>query len=83
VPIVDSGSLYAAAATRDEHHRRCVELLSKSPGPLVVPALVVTEVVYLLADRIGSHAELAFARAIRAGELVLARDWGRIEPLTE
>jgi uncharacterized protein len=87
VLIVDAGPLYAAAATRDKHHRRCVELLSTSPGPLVVPALVVTEVFYLLADRIGPHAELAFARSIRAGELVvepvLERDWTRIEELTE
>jgi predicted nucleic acid-binding protein len=87
VLIIDAGPLYAAAATRDKHHRRCVELLSKSPGPLVVPALVVTEVAYLLADRIGPHAELAFARAIRAGELVVEpvfeRDWHRIEELTE
>jgi len=87
VLIVDAGPLYAAAATRDKHHRRCVELLSNSPGPLIVPALVVTEVAYLLADRIGPHAELAFARAIRAGELVveavIERDWTRIEELTE
>lgn len=85
--IVDAGPLYAAAATRDKHHRRCVELLSNSSGPLVVPALVVTEVGYLLTDRIGPHAELAFVRAIRAGELVvepvIERDWIRIEQLTE
>ena len=85
--IIDAGPLYAAAATRDKHHRRCVELLSNSPGPLVVPALVVAEVAYLLADRIGPHAELAFARSIRAGELVvepvIERDWKRIEELTE
>jgi uncharacterized protein len=87
VLIVDAGPLYAAAATRDKHHRRCVELLSNSPGPVVVPALVLTEVAYLLADRIGPHAELAFARSIRAGELVVEpvaeRDWTRIEELTE
>jgi uncharacterized protein len=87
VLIVDAGPLYAAAATRDKHHRRCVELLSNSPGPVVVPALVLTEVAYLLADRIGPHTELAFARSIRAGELVVEpvaeRDWTRIEELTE
>lgn len=85
--IVDAGPLYAAAATRDKHHRRCVELLSNSTGPLVVPAVVATEVAYLLADRIGPHAQLAFARAIRAGELVvepvIEREWTRIEELTE
>jgi uncharacterized protein len=86
VLIVDAGPLYAAAATRDRNHRRCFELLSRS-APLVVPALVVTEVAYLLADRIGPHAELAFAQSVAAGELVvepvLDSEWGRISELTE
>jgi hypothetical protein len=56
VLIVDAGPLYAAAARKDKHHERAVALLSSSPRPLLVPALVVTEVSYLLADRIGAHA---------------------------
>lgn len=85
--IVDAGPLYAAAAVRDRHHAACVELLLREPGPLLVPALVVTEVAYLLGDRIGAHAELAFSRAIAAGELVVEpvaeADWNRIAELTE
>lgn len=85
--IVDAGPLYAAAATRDRHHRRCLELLSRSPGPLVVPTLVLTEVAYLLGERIGAHAELALARSIADGELVVEAvsesDWRRIAQLTE
>lgn len=85
--VVDAGPLYAAAARRDRHHRRCVELLSRSERPLLVPVLVLTEVSYLLADRIGPHAELAFARSVAAGELVvepvLDSEWGRIAELTE
>lgn len=85
--LVDAGPLYAAAATRDEHHRRSVELLSRAGRPLLVPALVVTEVSYLLSDRIGPHAELAFARAVAAGELVvepvLDSEWERIAELAE
>ncbi len=85
--IVDAGPLYAAAARKDKHHERAVELLSTSRRPLLVPALVVTEVSYLLADRIGAHAELAFARALAAGELVLEpvidSDWARITELME
>ena len=85
--IVDAGPLYAAAATRDMHHRRCVELLSSAPRPLLVPALVLTEVSYLLAERIGPHAELALARSLAAGELiaepVLDSDWERIGELVE
>ena len=85
--IVDAGPLYAAAATRDRNHRRSIELLSSAPRPLVVPSLVVTEVAYLLGDRIGPYAEVAFARSLERGELlvepVLDSDWRRIVELTE
>lgn len=85
--IVDAGPLYAAAATQDNDHRRCVELLTQAEGPLLVPELVVTEVSYLLNDRIGPHAELAFARSLAAGELVaepvLDSEWQRIAELLE
>jgi len=87
VLIVDAGPLYAAAATGDRNHLRCVDLLSAAERPLLVPALVVTEVSYLLADRIGAHAELAFGRSIADGELVvepvLDSEWERIAGLTE
>jgi uncharacterized protein len=87
VLIVDAGVLYAAAATRDKNHARSVDLLTAAARPLLVPALVVTEVCYLLGDRIGPHAELAFARSIARGELivepVLDADWERIAELTE
>lgn len=85
--LVDAGPLYAAAARRDRNHRRSVELLSRAERPLLVPALVVTEVAYLLAERIGAHAELAFTRSIAEGELVvepvLDPEWQRIAELTE
>jgi uncharacterized protein len=85
--IVDAGPLYAAAATRDRNHQRSIELLTAAPRPVVVPALVVTEVAYLLGDRIGAHAEVAFARSLERGELlvepVLDSDWRRIVELTE
>lgn len=84
--IVDAGPLYAAAARGDRNHARSVELLSGA-GPLLVPALVVAEVSYLLADRIGAHAELALTRAIANGELivepVLDQEWPRIADLCE
>ncbi len=46
-----------------------------------------TEVSYLLGDRIGPHAEIAFARAIADGEVVVESvresEWERIAELTE
>jgi predicted nucleic acid-binding protein len=85
--VVDAGPLVAAAATRDRNHARCVELLTAASRPLIVPALVVTEVAYFLADRIGAAAEQAFVRALRGGELLVETvepaDWGRIAELLE
>ena len=83
--VVDAGPLVAAAARRDRNHERCVALLSQASPPLLVPALVVTEVAYFLADRIGGHAERAFARSLREGELLVEpvepADWTRIDEL--
>jgi predicted nucleic acid-binding protein len=59
VLIVDAGPLYASAAAKDKNHAVCDELLDEAPGPLVVPHLIVAEVAYLLATRIGPHAEIA------------------------
>ena len=85
--VVDAGPLYAAAARRDRNHQRCVDLLRRADRPLLVPALVVTEVAYLLRDRLGAAAESAFARSIRSGELeveaVDGTDWTRMVALME
>jgi predicted nucleic acid-binding protein len=85
--IVDAGPLVAAAATRDRNHERCVDLLGRTRPPLVVPLLVVTEVAYFLADRIGAEAERAFAASLQSGELlaepVEPRDWERIGELLD
>lgn len=85
--VVDAGPLVAAAATDDRNHQRCIALLSSAPGPLVVPALVVTEVAYFLGDRMGPSAEQAFARSVRDGELTVEpiepADWVRIAELLE
>ena len=85
--VTDAGPLVAAAATGDRNHERCVALLSQAPRPFIVPALVVTEVAYFLADRIGPQAEQAFARSLRDGELLVEPvepfDWTRILDLLE
>ncbi len=83
--IVDAGPLYAVAASKDQNHAQCGELLRSASRPLVVPELVITEVAYLLSDRIGPHAELAFGRSLASGELiaeaVIPSDWQRIVDL--
>ena len=85
--VVDAGPLVAAAAVRDRNHRRCVDLVAHATHPLVVPMLVVTEVSYFLADRLGEVAERAFAESLRSGELltepVEPADWDRIAELLD
>jgi predicted nucleic acid-binding protein len=52
-----------------------------------VPQLVVTEVAYFLADRIGATAERAFAKSLGSGELLTEPvepvDWDRVEELLD
>ncbi len=85
--IVDAGPLYAAAARSDNHHAVCEELLGNATGPLVVPQLVVSEVAYLLGDRVSARAEIVFGRSIADGlltvEPVLDSEWRRITELME
>jgi predicted nucleic acid-binding protein len=60
-------------------------LLETHPGPLIVPTLVVTEVVYLLGTRLGADAEVRFLGDLASGNLitesVAAADWMRIAEL--
>jgi uncharacterized protein len=87
VLVVDAGPLYAAADRGDRHHQACVAVLRDAADPVVVPALVVTEVAYLLGDRLGARAEARFARSLGRGELLVEcptpADWGRISELCE
>lgn len=82
---MDAGPLYAAADVDDAHHAACLAALEHAPGPLVVPVLVVTEVVYLLGTRLGPEAEVRFLGSLASGELVVenvsASDWVRVAEL--
>jgi predicted nucleic acid-binding protein len=69
--VVDTGPLVALADIDDEHHARCVEWFRTVRVPLVVPALVVTEVCQLLESprgakpgSRGSKAEAGFIRGL-------------------
>lgn len=72
--ICDTGPLLAAANADDSEHAACLAVLSDQPGPLIVPATIVTEVCFMLA-KLGPQAEAGFLRSLAAEEL-------RVEPLT-
>ena len=54
-------------------------------GPLIVPTLVITEVAYLVATRLGPDSEVRFLADLASGDLipepVAASDWLRIAEL--
>lgn len=69
--ICDAGPLYAYVDADDAHHTSCLELLQVHPGPLVVPTLVITEVAYLLATRLGWQAEVRFLGDLADGNFAV------------
>ncbi|HEV3311805.1 MAG TPA: PIN domain-containing protein [Chloroflexota bacterium] len=77
--------MYAQADSSDADHEECLELLATLPGPLIVPQLVIAEVAYLLARRMGDEPERRLIQDFAAGsvlsEPVNQRDWTRIAEL--
>jgi predicted nucleic acid-binding protein len=87
VIVIDTGPVVAAANRKDDYHQRCVELLAGFPGPLLLPAPLITEIGYMLYSRAGSRAEAGFLRDVADGvyELVqvTAADAARAADLVE
>jgi hypothetical protein len=69
--LVDTGVWYALADRRDAWHARVRALFESNHEPLLAPVTVLPEVTYLLATRLGAHAERAFVHAIVHGELTI------------
>jgi uncharacterized protein len=85
VLLADAGPLYAYVDADDAHHSSSLQLLADYPGPVLVPMLVITEVAYLLATRLGAAAEIRFIGDLAGGALgpvnVEPGDWMRIAEL--
>ncbi|WP_066070097.1 type II toxin-antitoxin system VapC family toxin [Frankia sp. EI5c] len=69
--ICDTGPLVAALNAKDADHHRCLQLLESHPGPLLVPAPVITEVCWLLESRAGSAAEATFLASLVEDDLTV------------
>lgn len=65
--VIDTGPVVAAANRKDDHHEQCAELLQGFPGPLLLPAPLITEIGYMLGSRAGSKAEAGFLRDVADG----------------
>jgi uncharacterized protein len=69
--LVDTGILYALADRSDAWHERTKALVASARDTLLAPATILPEVAYLLAMRLGAHAELAFVDSLAAGEIAI------------
>jgi predicted nucleic acid-binding protein len=67
--LVDTGILFALADRSDAWHARVVALMKETRQPLLAPATILPEVAYLLASRLGTHAEQVFVRSVADGEI--------------
>jgi len=85
--ICDTGPLYAAMDRADADHTPCVELLSGSGEPLVVPAPVVVELEWLASSRLGPTAFTTFLMDVEEGTVrvvdLVRGDYARARELCE
>lgn len=85
--VVDTGVAYGAADRDDADHAACASVLRDHAGELVIPTPVMVETSWLISDRLGPAAEVAFLRSVAAGELrrvdLDQSDWDRLIDLVE
>ena len=67
--LVDTGVVYALADRSDAWHASVVALVKAAREPLLAPVTILPEITYLLATRLGLHAERAFVRSLADGEV--------------
>jgi len=81
--VFDTGPLYAALDRDDDDHEACAELLRRRDLRSVIPALVVAEVSYLAATRLGAEVEAKFISALSDLDVDSppSQEWKRIAEL--
>ena len=81
--VVDTGPLYASLDLDDDHHKASVKALETPGLRLVIPVLVIAEVGYLVATRLGAEVEASFMATLAQldVEAPLPREWTRISEL--
>lgn len=70
---MDTSALLAAIDRREVDHARVSASLASEPGPLVIPAGILSEICYFLEHRIGQPTLALFLENLSAGEFLL--DW--------
>ena len=85
--VLDTGGLYAALDANEALHGRAVASLVAARPPRVLSPLVLAELDYLIATRMGHHAQMALVGEVTRGayqlELLSAEDVGLAERIME
>jgi predicted nucleic acid-binding protein len=81
--VVDTGPLYASLDLDDADHHACAAALSRPGLRLVIPMLVIAEVAYLAATRLGANVEATFIQALGTLDVDAPppQEWTRIAEL--
>jgi predicted nucleic acid-binding protein len=67
VIVLDTGGLYAALDANEALHGRAVAALVAAPPPRVLSPFVLAELDYLIATRVGHHAQMALVDEVARG----------------
>lgn len=69
--VCDTGAVYALYDADDIHHSACQGFIEQERGPLFLPIVLLAEIDYLLASRLGIDASVEFLESIESGAFTL------------
>ncbi len=72
--VADTGAVIALVDADDRHHESVRQLFEQNPDEWVLPWVILPEVDYLLATRVGTRAQSAFLDDLAVG--AFAVEWG-------
>jgi uncharacterized protein len=69
--VIDAAPLVAVADPDEPRREAILQIFKNEPGALVVPAPTTAEIDYLLGERFGRSARVAFLRDLAAGRFIV------------
>ena len=83
--ILDTSFLFALTDQSDRNHQRVLAIAQTTNERLVLPVVVLPEICYLIASRLGHTAMRRFVASMTPNavqiESVIPEDWGRIHQI--